>query len=299
MRQALIKELEKLMVEDERIVVIDSKESEYNSILSLKDNRYNGYLENGAAEQNLSAVAVGMSAYGLIPFITSFSPLESRKICDQFPITLIHSKRNIKIIGTIESEAEDNGSNMSIDDISILRNLANIMIFEPADKMQMKKALPVIVEHEGPVYIRVNGKETTDIFDENYEFNLLKADRLTEGKDVTIIASGLMVGEALKAARMLSADGIEAEVIDVHTIKPLDEETIINSAKKTKAVVTCENHNVIGGLKSAVSEVLVENCPVALRAVAIKENSDEGKYINYPRTADGILIAAKHAVKNK
>jgi transketolase len=260
----------------------------------------------GVAEQNMAAMAAGMSAYGFIPFINSFTPFASRRICDQITISITYAKRSVKIIGTdpgISAEL-NGGTHMSMEDIGVLRSIPGMVIFEPVDAVQLSKSIEQIAYYDGPVYIRLFRKAAPIIFDENYEFELFKADVLQKGKDVTIFASGIMVSESLKASEALKGEGIDAEVINVHTIKPIDRETVVNSARKTGAVVTCENHNVIGGLKSAVAEVLIEDCPVPLKAIGVQDHFGEVAKMDYLKkkyhmTVEDIVEAVKAVVKLK
>lgn len=306
MRQVLCKELEAMMNKDERIVVLDADLANANGTLSLRDKFPERAFDLGIAEQNMAGVAAGLAAYGFIPFITSFTAFATRRICDQITISIAYAKRNVKIIGTMAGiNAETNGgTHMSMEDIGVIRSIPDMVIFEPADNIQLAKALPEIVKYDGPIYMRMIRKLNPAIFSDDYKFDLFKADTLKEGRDVTILASGIMVKEAVDAEKALREEGIDAEVINVHTIKPIDRETVVASARKTGAVVTCENHNVIGGLKSAVSEVLIEECPVPLRAVGVKDHfgevASEG-YLKkkYHMTAEDIVKAAKEVITLK
>lgn len=306
MRQVLADEITKMMESDERIVVIDSDLARANGTLSIRDKFPERAFDVGIAEQNMAAVAAGMASYGFIPFIGSFTAFASRRICDQIAISIAYAKRNVKIIGSdpgISAEL-NGGTHMSMEDIGVLRSIPTMTIFEPVDAMQLSKALPQIVAHDGPVYIRLFRKAAPVIFNEDYKFDLFKADILKEGRDVTIFASGIMVKEALDAAEMLKADNILAEVINIHTIKPIDRETIISSARKTGAVVTCENHNVMGGLKAAVAEVLIEEYPVPLRAIGVQDHFGEVATMDYLKkkyhmTPEDIVKAAKGAISSK
>lgn len=306
MRQVFCQAIDKIMEKDERIVVIDSDLARANGTLPLRDKYPERAFDVGIAEQNMAAVAAGMAAYGFIPFIGSFTAFATRRICDQITISISYAKRNVKIIGSdpgISAEL-NGGTHMSMEDIGVLRSIPGIVIFEPVDAVQLAKALPEIIAYEGPVYIRMFRKKTPVIFKDDYKFDLFKADLLRNGKDVTLFASGIMVDEALKAAEALKSEGVEAEVINIHTIKPIDRDAVIASAKKTGAVVTCENHNIIGGLKSAVSEVLTEEYPVPVKAVGVKDHFGEvGKmdYLKkkYNMTAEDIVKAAKEAISLK
>lgn len=306
MRQVLAEVLDKMMEKDERIVVIDADLARANGTLALRDKYPERAFDVGIAEQNMAAVAAGMAAYGFIPFIGSFTAFATRRICDQITISIAYAKRNVKIIGSDPGvSAELNGgTHMSMEDIGVLRSIPGMVIFEPVDAVQLAKALPEIVVYDGPVYIRLFRKPAPIIFKDDYKFDLFKADMIREGKDVTLFATGIMVEEALKAADMLKAEGLSAEVTNIHTIKPVDREAVIKSAKKTGAVVTCENHNVIGGLKSAVAEVLAEEYPVPIKGIGVQDRFGEVAKMDYLKkkyhmTAEDIVKAAKEAIAMK
>ncbi|MGE5678502.1 MAG: transketolase family protein [Pseudomonadota bacterium] len=305
-RQVLAEVLDKLMEKNEKIVVIDSDLARANGTLPLRDKYPERAFDVGVAEQNMAATAAGMAAYGFIPFIGSFTPFATRRICDQLTISIAYAKRNVKIIGSdpgISAEL-NGGTHMSMEDIGVIRSIAGMVIFEPVDAVQLAKALPVIVDYDGPVYIRMFRKASPVIFKDDYEFDLFKADMICEGNDVTLFATGIMVNESLKAAEMLKAEGISAEIINIHTIKPIDREAVIKSAKKTGAVVSCENHNVIGGLRSAITEVLSEEYPVPVKAVGVQDHFGEVAKMDYLKkkyhmTAEDIVKAAKEAIAMK
>ena len=306
MRQVLGDILDAMMEKDERIVVIDADLARANGTLSLRDKYPERAFDVGVAEQNMTSIAAGMAAYGFIPFIGSFTPFATRRICDQITISVAYAKRNVKIIGSDPGvSAELNGgTHMSMEDIGVIRSIPGMVIFEPVDAVQLAKALPKIVEYDGVVYIRMFRKASPIVFGDDYEFDLFKADIVKEGKDVTLFASGIMVHEAIKAAELLKAEGIDAEIINIHTIKPVDREAVVKSARKTGAVVTCENHNVIGGLKSAVAEVLIEECPVPLKAIGVQDHFGEVAKIDYLKekyhmTAKDIAQAAREVIKKK
>lgn len=272
-RKMFAGELEKLMNENENIVLLNADLAKPNGFGDFAAKFPERAINVGIAEQNMACVAAGMSSYGFIPFICTFTPFATRRICDQIAISICYAKQNVKIIGTDPGiSAEYNGgTHMSVEDIGVLRSIPNLVIFEPVDNAQLKNLLPQIVDYKGPVYIRMFRKSTPDIFEENETFNLFKAKKLKEGKDVSIFCSGLMVDETLKANKELEEMGIDAEIINIHTIKPIDEESIISSVQKTKTAVTVENHNIIGGLRSAVAEVVCENYPVPIRSVGIRD----------------------------
>jgi transketolase len=193
---------------------------------------------------------------------------------------------------------------MTFEDIGVVRSIPNIVIAEPADAGELRQMIPAIAEYDGPVYMRLYRKVIDDVHTEDYRFELGKADILKAGKDVTILTSGIMVVEAAHAAKKLAADGVDAEVMNIHTIKPLDGEAIVRSAKKTGVIVTAENHNILGGLRSAVAEVITEEYPVKIYPVGVKNVKGEVGKLPYLRekfglTADAIVAAAHKAVSEK
>lgn len=306
MRQVLALELEKAMKENEKIVVINADLAKPNGLGNLCKIYPERMLNVGVAEQNMASVAAGMSSYGFLPFICTFTPFATRRICDQIAISICYAKQNVKIIGSDPGiSAEYNGgTHMSFEDIGVLRSIPNMVIFEPADNVEFQNLFPQILDYKGPVYIRMFRKSTPDIFSADDKFNLFKAKMIKEGTDVSIFCSGIMVDETLQANKLLEEDGINAEIINIHTIKPIDEEAIISSVKKTGAAVTVENHNIIGGLRSAVAEVLAENYPTVLRSIGIKDSFGEvGKmpYLKeiYNMTAKDIVNAVVSALNAK
>lgn len=307
MRVILANTLEKIMAEDDRIVVIDADLAKANGTFALRQTYPDRAFDVGIAEQNMASVAAGMASCGMIPFISTFTPFASRRICDQIAISICYTKSNVKIIGTdpgITAEL-NGGTHMSVEDIGVLRSIPGLVIYEAVDKIQLEQALYQIIAHEGPVYMRMFRRAIDDVFDkDNYHFDLFKADILSEGSDVTILASGIMVQESLKALELLNHEGISAELISVHTLKPLDESTIIKSVSKTGAVVTCENHSVIGGLGSAVAETLSKNLPTPMRMVGIQDRFGQVGMMpflkeEYKMTAQDIANAARDAISAK
>lgn len=306
MRQVLALELEKAMSENENIVLLDSDLSKPNGLASLKEKFPERAMDIGICEQNMASIAAGMSSYGFLPFISTFTPFATRRICDQVAVSIAYAKQNVKIIGSDPGiSAEFNGgTHMSMEDIGVLRSIPEMVIYEPVDANQLKKALSQIIEYKGPVYIRIFRKAIENIFSEDCKFDLFKASKLQDGNDVSIFCSGIMVQETIKANEILKQQGINADIINVHTIKPIDRESIVSSAKKTGAVVTAENHNLIGGLKSAVSEVLLEEVRVPVRSIGVKDMFGQVGKIDYLKEvynmrAEDIVNAVKEVISLK
>lgn len=277
MRKVLSDTLEEMMKVDERIVVMDADLATANGTFGLRQVFPDRAIDVGISEANMASMAAGMSAYGMKPYIITFTAFASRRIADQLAISCAYARQDVKIIATDAGvTAQTNGgTHMSLEDIGIVRSIPGTVVLDLIDGVQLKKALSVIHDYKGVVYVRMVRKDTPDVFEDNYEFDLFKGKCLKEGKDLTIVATGMMVHEALEAEKMLQAEGIDAEVIAIHCIKPLDENIIVESAKKTGKVLTLENHNVHGGLYSAVTEVLARTYPVPVAPIAIKDHFGE------------------------
>jgi len=307
MRVALISEIEKIMEKDNRIVFVDADLGRAGSTLKLRERFPERALDVGVAEQNMASVAAGLSSYGFIPFISSFTSFATRRIADQIAISISYAGSNVKIIGLdpgISAEL-NGGTHMSFEDVGIIRSIPGTVIFEPVDVIQLVKAVPQIIDYKGVIYIRLFRKKAPQVFNENYKFNLFKADVLKEGNDISIFATGITVNESIKAVEILNKKGIDTELVNVHTIKPIDKDTVISSIKKTKAVVTCENHNIIGGLRSAVAEVMTEEYLCApFRYIGVHDCFGEvGKYDylvrKYKLSADAIVEKTLEAISAK
>lgn len=223
-------------------------------------------LNVGIMEANGLGVAAGLSATGMIPFFHSFAIFATRRIYDQIFVSCSYAGLNVKIVGGDPgvSATLNGGTHMAFEDVGILRCIPGVTILEATDSVMMKSLVPQMIHNYGVDYLRIPRKQTIQIYEEGSEFTVGKAVVLRDGMDVSLIASGIMVSEALKAADLLEAEGISTRVVDMFTIKPIDKNCIIESVEKTGAIVTAENHNIYNGLGSAVAEVLVENrvCPM-------------------------------------
>ena len=297
--------LAEMMEKDKHVVVLDADLSKASGTLAMHAKFPEQMFDCGVAEQNMASIAAGLSSYGFKPWIETFTPFATRRICDQIAISISYAKQNVKIVGTdpgISAEL-NGGTHMSMEDIGVLRSIPGMVIFEPVDEVQLRAAMPVLNAYEGPVYVRLFRKQLPTVFGEDYKFDLFKADTIKEGKDVTIFVSGMLTADVVEAAKLLAAEGIDAEIVNVHTIKPIDKETVVASARKTGAVLTVENHNVIGGLHSAVLEALAaEKIPVA--AVGVQDRFGEVGKLPYLReaiglTVENIVAGAKKAVSLK
>lgn len=290
---------------DDRIVALDADLMAASSVKRFSQQMPGRAIDVGVAEANMIGVAAGLAAMGKIPFTHSFTAFASRRVCDQVTLSVAYAGLNVKMVGSdpgITAEL-NGGTHMSMEDVSIMRNIPGMTVYEPVDSAQLRAAFPQILAHDGPVYIRLLRRPAVRIDSENDEFTLGKASLLREGGDVTILATGIMVAEALLAAEELAGQGIGAEVLNVHTVKPFDEEAVLRSAMKTGAVVTAENASVIGGLGSAAAECLGENCPVPLRRVGVRDCFGEVGLTDYLKEKFGLtakeIVRAAHEVTER
>ena len=236
------------------------------------------HIDCGIAEGNMMTVAAGLAAAGKTPFASTFAMFAAGRAFEQVRNSIGYPHLNVKIGATHAgiSVGEDGASHQCNEDIALMRTIPGMTVINPADDVEAKAAVKAAIEHEGPVYLRFGRLAVPVINDPaSYQFEIGKGITMKEGKDVTIIATGLEVSESLEAAKMLEADGISAEVINIHTIKPLDEALVVASAKKTGKVVTVEEHSVIGGLGGAVAEVLAEQAPTKMLRIGVNDTFGE------------------------
>ena len=305
MRAVYAECLAKLMTEDRYVVVLDADLAKASGTRGLYEKFPGQMFDCGIAEQNMASIAAGLASYGFKPWIESFTPFATRRICDQIAISIAYAGLNVKVVGTDPGIAAElnGGTHMSMEDIGVLRSIPGMVIFEPVDDVQLTQAMPVLNEYPRCVYVRLFRKETPRVFGDGYRFDLFKADLLREGSDLSLFVSGLPTADTLAAADILAGEGISAEVINVHTIKPIDRESVIRSAKKTGCVLTVENHNVIGGLHSAVLEALAEE-KIPVCAVGVTDRFGEVGKLPYLKqvtglTEENVINTAKHAVTLK
>lgn len=272
-RDAYGKALKKLAETRDDIVVLDADLSKSTKTAEFQKIKPENFINVGIAEQNLMGIAAGIATTGKIPFASTFAIFATGRAFEIIRNSIAYTKLNVKIVATHAgiTVGEDGGSHAAIEDISLMRSVPNMTVIVPADGVETQKVIAEIVEHEGPVYVRLGRSKIPVIYDESYDFKIGKGNILKEGQDVTIIACGIIVSEALEAAKLLKEEGVEAEVINISSIKPFDKEIVIASAKKTKAVVTAEEHNIYGGLGSAVAETLGTNYPVPLEILGVED----------------------------
>ena len=280
-RQVFFNELERLMKINDKIVVLDADLAKPNGTFNLYQEFPDRCFNVGIAEANMTSIAAGLSSYGFIPFIFTFAPFATRRVCDQIAVSLAYSYQRAIIVGTDPGmTAETNGgTHMAFEDMAVLRAIPRVMIYDVVDAEQLRQAIPQMLDYDGIIYVRVPRKAYPELMRENYQFKLGKADLLKAGKDVTIFTSGIMASYVLDTLDELKTNGIDAEIISLNTIKPLDEELILASVKKTKLAVVVENHSIIGGAYSAVSELLTRKLPTKALPIGINDEFGQtGKF---------------------
>ncbi len=303
-RQAYGEALKQLAVENPNIVVLDADLSKSTMTAEFNKVAPERFINVGIAEQNLIGTAAGLSLTGKIPFASSFAMFAAGRAFEIIRNTVAYPKLNVKIAATHAglTVGEDGASHQAIEDLSLMRSIPNMVVLNPADGVEAKKAVIAAANYNGPVYIRLGRAAVEEIFDNNYEFQIGKGVELVNGNDATIIATGIMVEKALKASEILKAEGINVRVINIHTIKPIDAELIIKAAKETKRIVTAEEHSIIGGLGSAVLEAISEESPVPVIRIGVKDTFGESGKPNdllekYGLTEKEIVEAVKKLVK--
>ncbi len=306
MRDAYCQTLIGMAEKDPRIVALDADLMGAMGMKPFQKRFPERTIDCGIQEGNMIGVACGLAVQGKIPFAHTFAPFCTRRACDQIFISGAYNYANVKVVGSDPgiTAAYNGGTHMPFEDMGIMRGIPTMVVVEPADIVQLKDLLPQIAAYEGIVYMRLVRKDVNKVYEEGSTFELGKAAILSEGTDVTLIASGYCVTEALSAAKILAEQGISAGVINMFTWKPIDQEAILKAAADTGAIVTCENHNVINGLGSAVAEVLVKNKPVPMEMVGVQDEFGEVGPVNYLRERFGltdvsIVEAAKKVIARK
>ena len=265
--------------ENPNIVVLDADLSKSTKTEMFKKAYPERFINMGIAESNMMCVAAGLAASGKIAFASTFAMFAAGRAFEQVRNSIGYTKLNVKIGATHAgiSVGEDGASHQCLEDIALMRSIPNMVVINPADDIEAMQAVKAAIDHDGPVYMRFGRLAVEDVNSEDYKFELGKGVQLKDGKDATIIATGLMVGMALEAAKMLEEEGISARVINIHTIKPIDEEIITKAAKETGAIVTAEEHYIMGGLGSAVTEVVCANAPVPVKIIGTDRFGKSGK----------------------
>jgi transketolase len=305
-RDAYGKALVKLGRTNADIVVLDADLSKSTKTVEFAKEFPDRFFNMGIAEANMIGTAAGLATCGKIPFTSTFAVFATGRVFDQVRMSVCYPRTNVKIGATHGgiSVGEDGASHQSAEDISLMRSLPNMTVIVPADGVETEKAVFAAVEYNGPVYLRMGRLKVPVIFDEKYNFEIGKGVILSEGSDVSIIACGLMVHESIEAARELLKKGIKARVVNMPTIKPIDEDLIIRCARETKAIVTAEEHSIIGGLGSAVAEMLGEKYPVPLKRVGLNDKFGESGspkelFEKYGLSAKYIIKSTEEIIKRK
>ena len=285
--------LVKLGKMNEDIVVLEADLSKSTMTAYFKKEFPERHINVGIAEADMIGTAAGIATTGKIPFASTFAHFAAGRAFDQVRNSVAYPQLNVKICPTHAgvSLGEDGGSHQSVEDVALMRAIPGMVVLSPADAVETEKMVFAVAEYEGPVYVRLGRLNIPVLFDENYKFEIGKAATLREGNDVAILATGLMVSEALEAAKLLEEKGVKARVVNVSTIKPLDTETVLKAAKECKFIVTSEEHSVIGGLGSAVSEYLSEVHPAKVVKHGIQDV--------FGQSADGETMLTNYGLRAK
>jgi transketolase len=306
MRAVYCETLMELAAENKDIVVLDADLMSSMGVAKFAKEYPDRTFNVGIQEANMIGVAAGLSATGKVPFAHSFGPFATRRCFDQLFLSVGYAKNNVRVIGSDPgvTAAFNGGTHMPFEDMGIVRNIPTATILEPVDSAMLKDLMKQTSKLEGLFYIRLLRKNAIKVYEEGSTFEIGKGVTLREGNDVTLIATGIMVDDALKAAESLQKVGISARVVNIFTLKPIDSELITKCAKETGALVTVENHNIINGLGSAVSEVVVENLPVPVERVGVKDRFGQVGPVDYLKetyglTADDICNSVQKVLGRK
>lgn len=291
---------------NEHVVALSADLTESLRVNWFSDRFPKRFIQTGICEQNMMGMAAGLAHAKKIPFVCSFAVFNPGRNWDQLRVSVCYTNENVKIIGGHAglTVGEDGASHQALEDIAITRCLPNLVVLVPCDENQMYHATLAAARYKGPVYLRNSRYQPEQVTHKSDTFTIGKIYELTKGKDVTVFACGILVQEALKAYELLKKEKISVQVINVPTIKPLDDKAIVDAVKKTKAVVTCEEHQIIGGLGSAISECLSKNHPTPIEMVGIKDTFGESGPADelldkYHLRAKDIVRAVKDVLKKK
>lgn len=306
MRDAYCKTLIELATKNKNIVALDADLAKSMGMVPFIKAFPDRFIDVGIQEANMVGVAAGLSATGKIPFAHSFAPFASRRCFDQVFLSCGYAKLNVRIIGSDPgvTAAFNGGTHMPFEDMGLMRNIPNITILEPVDAVMLKDLVEQTADKYGVFYIRLLRKNAIKVYEEGSTFEIGKGVTLKDGKDATIIATGIIVNEALKAAEALEKEGVSVRVVNIFTLKPLDNELVIKCAEETGAIVTAENHNILTGLGSAVAEMLVENTPVPMERIGIRDIFGEvgpQDYLmkRFELTSEDIIEKVKKVIERK
>ena len=309
-RQVFGQTLKEVGERDPRVIVLDCQTAVPTMAITFARAFPDRFIDLAVAEQNAVSFAAGLARVGFTPILPLFACFVTRRALDQIYTQVAYPALNVKVCGVYAGLTSPNtgATHQMLQDVAIMRSLPHMVVIEPADAIELSQALPAAVAHHGPVYFRMVrgdlGGPCPRVSPDGYEFRVGQATLLREGKDITFIGSGLMVSRCVQAAEMLARQGISADVINVSTVKPLDERLILERARRTGAVVTAENHTILGGLGGAVAELLGEACPVPLRRVGVRDRFGESAPLKdllpeYGLTAEAVVDAAHAALAAK
>ena len=306
MRDAYVDTLIELAENNDRILAIDADLMLSMGIKRFSDKFPSQAINCGVQEANMIGVSAGLSLMGFIPFSHTFACFAARRACDQIFESCAYPRLNVRVIGSDPgiTSSINGGTHMPFEDIGIMRTIPTMTILEPTDSSMIRDMVRQTSELYGMFYMRLVRRFATKVYEEGSTFTIGKAVKHKDGKDVTIIAAGYCVAEALKAATLLDKQGISARVLDMFTIKPIDKEAVISAALETGAIVTAENHNIYNGLGSAVAEVIVENCPVPMERIGVHDEFGEVGPVDYLAgrfglTADDIVKKVQKVLERK
>lgn len=306
MRAVYCQTLQELARENDRICILDADLVGSSGVKPFFQEFPDRAVDCGIQENNMIGVAAGLSAAGMIPFAHSFGPFASRRCVDQIFISCAYAKANVRIVGSDPgvTAAYNGGTHMPFEDMGTLMSIPKITLVEPTDSVQLRWLLQTLEKEYGVYYIRLLRKNAVGVFEEDSQFQLGRFARLREGADAAVVCSGIMVGEALKAAALLEGEGVQIAVLNAFTWKPMDDETLAEYARSCGCVVTAENHNILGGLGSAVANSLSRSCPVPVEMVGVEDAFGEVGTEDFLRrrfdlTAEHIVRAVRAAMARK
>lgn len=302
-RESYGEKIAELGEKNEKIVVLDADLAEATKTSVFKKKFPNRFFDMGISEQDMLSTAAGMATCGIIPYVSTFAIFAAGRAYDQIRNSICYPKLNVKICATHAgiSVGEDGATHQMLEDLGLMRGLPNMTVLSVSDDIQTKWAIEEISKIQGPVYVRLGRLKSPVIYEENQKFEIGKGIQIGEGTDATVIATGLMVSEAILAKEELEKQGINIRVVDMHTIKPIDKELIVKCAKETKRIITIEDHSIIGGLGSAVCEVLSEEYPCKVTRMGMKDTFGKSgkaeKLLEYfGLTKDAIIEEVKNNI---
>lgn len=304
-RESYGRTLVELGKENDKIVVLDADLAESTKTGVFKKAFPERHFDCGIAEADMIGIAAGLAAAGMVPFASSFAMFAAGRAFEQIRNSVGYPHLNVKICATHAgvSVGEDGATHQCNEDIALMRTIPGMVVINPADDVEAKAAVKAAAEYVGPVYLRF-GRLAAPVFNDaaTYKFEMGKGITLRDGKDVTIVATGILVGEAIKAGELLAADGIDARIINIHTIKPIDKELMLKASRETGRILTCEEHSVIGGLGAAVMEAIAEEAPCKVSRLGVNDqygHSGPGAKLleEYGFTAENIAARAKEMLK--